>query len=76
MTDLEHDIKVIPIDANFQSEVEKLHKAGWELVSGVVPVAIYHLVRVKGKVDAVGGFGTMQIDDAGVFIIPAKKDIQ
>lgn len=70
--EIEHIVRVIPIDAKYQEETEKLRREGWEQVQGVVPVAVFHLIRTKQSM----GIGSMIVDDAGVFIIPAKKDQQ
>lgn len=45
--EVEHDIKVIPIDENLQANVEALAKERWELLPGIKPVAIYHVARAK-----------------------------
>ena len=71
--EMEHSVKVIPIDAKYQEETEKLRRDGWEQVQGVTPVAIFHLIRPKQQPM---GIGTLTVDDAGVFIIPAKKNQQ
>ena len=70
MADIEHDIKVIPIDANLQSTIKQLEGEGWELIPGVVPVAIYHLARNKDQLPkAMGGHGTLGIDDTKVHVL-------
>lgn len=71
--EMEHSVKVIPIDANYEEETKKLRAEGWEQVQGVIPVAVFHLIRPR---QAPMGFGNMVIDEAGVFVVPAKKDQQ
>ena len=74
--EIEHDIKVMPITENMQEEMAKLDRLGWKLIPGVTPVAIYHLIREKNKTDSTAAFGTMTIDEAGVFIIPPDQKTQ
>lgn len=80
MSDVEHITKVIPLDANFQAEVARLDSEGWELVPGVVPVAVYHLVRVKGvlskpKPASQSGLGSLLIDDEKVYVIKENNRV-
>lgn len=70
--EIEHDVKVIPIDENIDNEVTKLRGDGWELIPGIKPVAVYHLARIK-KQPSQSGVGRMVIDDSKVMIIPASK---
>ncbi len=76
--EIEHDVKVIPIDADLQKEIEKFVADGWELMSGVVPVAIYHVVRAKDRSKALsaGGIGHMAIDESKVMILRDGKIVQ
>lgn len=68
--EVEHDIKVIPVNANLQGEIERLTKEGWTLVPGVQPVAIYHVVRPKrATAQANMGQGTMMIDESKIGIL-------
>jgi hypothetical protein len=70
MSDIEHDVKVIPIDANLQTTIKKLESEGWELIPGVVPVAIYHLARNKDQPPkSLGGEGSLGIDDTKVHVL-------
>jgi hypothetical protein len=73
---LEQTIKVLPIDGDLQAEVEKLQRLGWELVPGVLPVAVYHLVRVKHEADTAVALGTLSFDESKVFIIPPGQKPQ
>lgn len=69
--DVEHAVKVIPIDEQLQDNLQALVKTGWELVPGVQPVAIYHVVRII-KHDApntAGGIMNMAIDETKVFVV-------
>ena len=72
--DFEHTIKSFPIDANYAAEIKKIDAEGWQLVPGVSPVAVYHLMRQKPGVGT--AMGSMRIDEAGVFIIPAGQKTQ
>lgn len=68
--EVEHDIKVIKVDANLTAEIERLTKDGWTLVPGVQPIAIYHVVRQKqATAQANSGKGTMMIDDSKIGIL-------
>ena len=74
MMDLEYETRTIPIDEHFQDEVNKLVADRWEIVPGTKPVAIYHLARIKvSQAAAVGGFGTMQIDESKISVIRGGK---
>jgi len=74
---VEHDIKVIPINEKFKESVEALSKEGWQLVPGITPVAIYHVVRSEQtKAAAVGGLGQMHIDDSKIHVIKADGSQQ
>ena len=76
MSEVEHAVKVLQIDNNLQLEVKKLEAEGWELVPGIVPVAVYHLVRVKNKPQfAQVAEGIMGVDDSKVHIIRGGKVI-
>lgn len=74
--EVEHDIKVIPVNENLQGEIEKLAKEGWALVPGVQPVAIYHVVRPKhinSHLMAPAGKGSLSIDDSKIHIMRDGK---
>lgn len=74
MAEIEHDVKVIPIDARLQGEVKKLEAEGWELMPGVAPIAVYHLVRIKNKAPfAQSAQGTFGVDDNKVHILRDGK---
>ena len=71
--EIEHEVKVLPIDDKLQSEVQKLQKEGWEVAAGTLPVAVYHLVRIKRPAPPSAGAGMAQlsIDDTKVGILKA-----
>ena len=48
--EVEHTVKVFPLDANLQNNIQNMTAEGWLLLPGVSPVAIYHCVRIKGDV--------------------------
>jgi hypothetical protein len=76
MMELEYQTVMIPIDEQFQNEVQKHVEAKWEVLPGTKPVAIYHLVRIKAvQAAAVGGFGDMKIDDSKIHLIRGGKII-
>lgn len=70
--EVEHDIKVLPVNESLQGEIEKLAKEGWALVPGVQPVAIYHVVRPKhstSHIMAPTGKAHLSIDDSRIHIM-------
>ena len=74
MSEIEHAVKVIPIDAGLQDEVKRLEAEGWQLMPGVQPVAVYHVARVKGQqMAAQSGAGQVWIDDSKVHILRDGK---
>jgi hypothetical protein len=74
--ELEYCTVTLPIDENWQAEVQKLVNEKWEIVPGTQPTSIHHLVRVKAaQAAAVGGFGTMQIDESKIHVIRGGKVI-
>jgi hypothetical protein len=74
MSEVEHAVKVLSIDNNLQDEVKRLESEGWELMPGILPVAVYHVVRIKNKPQfAQAAEGTMGIDDSKVLIIRDGK---
>jgi len=74
MADVEHTVKIFPIDENLRNNVEALVGEGWNVVPGVAPVAIYHLVREKRPIT--GAAGKMRIDDTKIMIIPANSGLK
>ena len=74
MSEVEHAVKVLPIDNDLQAEVKKLEAEGWELMPGILPVAVYHVVRIKNKPQfAQSAEGNMGIDDTKVGILRGGK---
>ncbi len=67
--EVEHDVKMIPIDEHFQAEVEKLAKEGWQFLPGIKPIAIYHVARAKQAPPSAAGMGQLTIDDSKVIIL-------
>jgi hypothetical protein len=48
--EVEHTVKVFPLDAELENNIKAMTAEGWLLLPGVPPVAIYHCVRIKGIV--------------------------
>lgn len=74
MADVEHTVKIFPIDENLRQNVEALVSEGWNVVPGVAPVAIYHLVREKKP--GIGAIGRLTIDETKIMILPAGSTKQ
>ena len=71
---VEHAIRVFPLDQNLEANLQQMTQEGWLLVPGVVPVAVYHAVRLQGTLP-VNEDGTVKskvsftIDDTKVKIL-------
>lgn len=80
--DIEHDLKIITIDDNFQKELEKISNEGWIIPPGIPGIAVYHLVRPKGAQpqapagDGLGGVAKLAIDDTKVHILKPDGTLQ
>ena len=48
--EIEHKVVCLPIDEKQMEILQGLEKEGYQLVPGVTPVAVYHLVRAKPAV--------------------------
>jgi len=72
---MEYKTVTLPIDQNWQQEVQKLIDDKWDIVPGTQPCSIHHLVRAKQQVPVagVGGLGTMKIDESKISIIRGGK---
>jgi len=81
---VEHDIKIIPFDANFDKEVESMKKEGWRQAPGFAAFGVFPVVRDDNwqaqqqaaeqpppQAAGMGGVATMTIDDSKVHIIRA-----
>jgi len=67
--DYELRVQTLAITEQIAQELEKLQADGWEVVPGAVPVALYHLRRLKAHVMRAGARGGITIDESKVFII-------
>jgi hypothetical protein len=61
--EVEHQVKVFPLDPELETNIKAMTADGWLLMPGVTPVAIYHVVRMKGVVphEETGHKPTVQI---------------
>ena len=66
--ELEHDVKTVPIDEALPGRIETWKAEGWELIPGVVPVAVYHVVRRKAS-EATDAKVRMVIDESKVLVV-------
>ncbi len=77
--ELEYKTEMVPITESFQDDIGRLVADHWEILPGTKPVAIYHLVRIKAQVPqaaAVGGMGTLKIDESKISIIRGGKVVR
>lgn len=76
MADIEHTVKVLQLDDSFQEQVKALEAEGWQQVPGVLPVAVYHLIRMKqaeNHANQAGALGVLKIDDSKIGILRDGK---
>ena len=69
----EYDVRAIPMDneIEFKRQVDQLQAEGWQIPSGIRPVAIYHLVRPKVQAHDISV--KMAIDDSKIGILRDGK---
>ncbi len=67
---VEHDMRVILLDENFDKELQKAQAEGWKPAPGFPPFAIYPMVRDQSvpaqPPQGFGGMLTGHIDDSKV----------
>ena len=76
MAEIEHTVKVLELDDGFQEQVKALEAQGWQRVPGVLPVAVYHLIRVKqveSHANQAGALGVLKIDDSKIGVLRDGK---
>lgn len=82
MPNIEHTVKTFTIDGDLQKNVDAMVADGWDLAPGTLPVAVYHLIRVKSdevpaaEAPGQGAHGILKIDDSLVYVIPATETKQ
>lgn len=64
----DHQTLTLAIDDKLGEELQKLEAAGWQIMPGSVPVAVYQLRRARGM----AGQGGIMIDESKVYVIKAK----
>jgi hypothetical protein len=69
--DVEQSVMTLVIDESLPAAIEGLKADGWELIPGIVPVAIYHVVRHKNRPKDMEL--KMAIDDSKVGILRNGK---
>lgn len=72
--EVEHAIKVFPLDADLEANIRKMNEEGWLLLPGVAPVAIYSVVRIKGmttqpQTDGHAPVAKIEIDETKVHLV-------
>ncbi len=68
---VEHDIKIVPLDENFDKELQQMQADGWKPAPGFPPFAVYPVVRdqsVPVQPPGFGGVASGHIDDSKAFI--------
>jgi hypothetical protein len=79
---IEYDTKIVTIDDDLSTVLQKLNEEGWTSVPGLKSVAILNLQRVMGQVDipmpqAQGtGLGKLTIDESKIYIIRDGKRVE
>lgn len=78
---VEHELRIIPIDENFDGAMEKMKADGWRPSPGFQAIAIFPIVRDESTIaeeeaaSKVAGFGGQMgghIDDSKVFVIRSE----
>jgi hypothetical protein len=70
--DVEHSVRVFQLGPNLEAELQAMTAEGWILSPGATPVAIYHVVRLKGAIQQGNGntpVARIAIDDSKVKIL-------
>ena len=67
-------MKTFPLDQTLQDSLNQMTAEGWLLIPGVIPVGIYHVVRMKGAQVAAPMAGAapvakIAIDEFKVFVL-------
>jgi hypothetical protein len=73
-SEFETDVKMIPINDELPGKIDALKADGWELIAGVQPVAIYHIVRKIVKEEPQSGDVQlrMAVDESKVGVLRAN----
>ena len=69
--EIEHTVKMFPLDASLEQNVKAMSEEGWMLVPGIMPIGIYHVVRMKGAQPDTGHkpIAKLAIDETKVKIL-------
>lgn len=67
--ELEHAVKTLTIDEDYPVAVEALKAEGWELIPGILPVAVFHVVRLKIRPATTDAQLNMVIDESKIGIL-------
>lgn len=73
---VEHDIKVLVLDSDYEAEVKKMQEEGWQPAPGFPPIAIFSVVRTAKAAQPPTPFGGKvggHIDETKVHIIKGGK---
>lgn len=73
--DYERISRSLEVNDNMNAEIEALKAEGWELIPGVPPVTVYHLVRLKNRPEP--DFQVrMSVDDTKIGVLRDGKLVQ
>lgn len=67
--EVEHAVKTVTIDEGYPAAIDALKAEGWELIPGILPVAVYHVVRLKNRQVTTDAQLNLVIDDSKIVVM-------
>ena len=69
--EIEHTVKMFALDQTLEQSIKDMSAEGWMMVPGIIPVGIYHVVRMKGMQPDTGHkpVAKMTIDETKIKIL-------
>lgn len=75
--EVETDVKMLTINDELPGKIEAWKAEGWELIAGIPPVAIYHVVRKIAKEEPTGDIELrMAVDETKVSVLRANGKLE
>lgn len=76
---VEFEIKVIPLDENFAENSAKLTAEGYEMVPGIRPAVVFHVMKLAKPAQvqpasAMGAMGDLIVDETRIGVLKAGTD--